>query len=60
MIEFKYQYDEESGSPSVVLNLSHSDYTLSEVCQEFENFLLACSYHFSGHVAIVDDDVKGE
>jgi hypothetical protein len=36
-----------------------NDSTLDDVLDTFERFLLACSFVFSGHVRIIDDE-EGE
>ena len=38
----------------------HTDSTLSEMCEGFESFLRANSYHFDGSVQIVDSEMQLE
>ena len=38
----------------------HTDSTLSEMCEGFESFLRANSYHFDGNVQIVDSEMQLE
>lgn len=58
MIKFIYQYDETS--PEVSIKILDPDVDLTEVLTQFESFLKASGYAFSGSVDIIDDEEKYE
>jgi hypothetical protein len=54
MIKFESQYEE--GMPKVTVEL-HSDSTLVQVLEAFEDFLKATGYEFTGSVDILEDGI---
>ena len=57
MIKFYKSHDETNHyDVSDVLIQLPNDSTLEDVLENFELFLLACSFVFSGHVRITDDE----
>lgn len=57
MIKFEFQYDETDGK--VIFELP-SDISLPKILDEFERFLKAATYHFDGHLEIVDEETDNE
>ena len=57
MIKFYKSHDPDNHyDVSDVLIQMSNDSTLDEVLDTFERFLLACSFVFSGHVQIIEDE----
>lgn len=53
MIQFIYQYDKNS--PKVTVELS-AESGLGDVLEQFEGFLKAAGYSFTGHIDIVEEE----
>ena len=61
MIKFYKSHDPDNQfDVSDVLIQLPNDSTLDDVLDTFERFLLACSFVFSGHVRITDDEEEEE
>ena len=57
MIKFFKSHDPENHfDVSDVLIQVPNGSNLEELCETFERFLLACSFVFSGHVRIIEDE----
>ena len=53
--------DYEFDRTEVTITLPGNDVDLAEVCDAFNNFLLACGFHFEGkHVDIIEDESSDE
>ena len=59
MIKFYKSHDPDNQfDVSDVLLQIPNDSNLDEICETFELFLRACSFVFSGHVKIIEDEVE--
>ena len=56
---FKFIHEDSASAARIEFTL-HTDSTLSEMCEGFEYFLRANSYHFDGSVQIVDSEMQLE
>ena len=48
--------DNPHDNSSVEISTSHNEFTVDELCQEFDSFLKACGYYYDGRVEIVEED----